>query len=511
MSEGSGLAIGEGLLARNTLWNLLGRGVPLLAALACIPVLTRGMGEPAFGVLALVWALLSYLSELGFGRAVTKFAAVDREGARPGSLSGVVWTTAAFQAALGAVAGAVVWLAAPPLAERVVQVPAALAAGTRDAFRLCGLAAPILMVPPAFRGALEARQRFGLVNAVRLPAGLANFVLPVAAVIAGWSLEGVVALMVGGRALVVAAYGALAVGVLPELRRPRWITRGSGARRILSFGGWASVSTVVSPVLVYVDRFLLGALSPVRAVAFYTPPFELSHRLLILPANFAATFFPAASTLEGEGETGELRRLSARGVTFTVLAVGLPAVLLAGGASDILRLWLGPEYAAEGAAALTILAFGVVANAAAYVPLSVLQGVERPDLPAKFHLAELPVYLLLAWGLISRWGVPGAAAAWTVRVTVDAGLLFWACGWAGGVRWADYRRHGILGAAALVAGAGALAALAVPLLPSLWLRAGLLATILAAAAHGAWHHVLGAEDRRRLLSFIRHAIRAPRT
>jgi Na+-driven multidrug efflux pump len=48
----------------------------------------------------------------------------------------------------------------------------------------------------------------------------------------------------------------------------------------------------------------------------------------------------------------------------------------------------------------------------------------RPDINAKFHMMELVLHVPLAWWLITNYGVTGAAIAWTVRVTIDATLLF---------------------------------------------------------------------------------------
>ncbi|MGH7445538.1 MAG: hypothetical protein ACREKM_11700, partial [Longimicrobiales bacterium] len=53
------------LVARNALFNLAGLGVPLIIAFLALPVLIRGLGTAGFGVLAIVWMLLTYLSELG--------------------------------------------------------------------------------------------------------------------------------------------------------------------------------------------------------------------------------------------------------------------------------------------------------------------------------------------------------------------------------------------------------------------------------------------------------------
>ena len=64
-------------LARNTIWNMVGQGAPLLVALFAIPLLIKGMGTDRFGVLTLAWAVVGYFSlfDLGLGRALTKLVA----------------------------------------------------------------------------------------------------------------------------------------------------------------------------------------------------------------------------------------------------------------------------------------------------------------------------------------------------------------------------------------------------------------------------------------------------
>jgi len=79
---------------------------------------------------------------------------------------------------------------------------------------------------------------------------------------------------------------------------------------------------------------------------------------------------------------------------------------------------------AESSLVFQILAWGVLINSLAQIPLALLQGMERPDLPAKFHLGEVPFYVAAAWLLVHLWGIKGAALAWTLRVALDALLLF---------------------------------------------------------------------------------------
>jgi Na+-driven multidrug efflux pump len=89
-------------------------------------------------------------------------------------------------------------------------------------------------------------------------------------------------------------------------------------------------------------------------------------------------------------------------------------------ATPLLSAWLGDGFHPEAALALQLLAPGVVANATAHVPFVVLLGANRPEVPAIFHLIQLPITVAVTWFLVSGWGVPGAALAWTARATLDA-------------------------------------------------------------------------------------------
>src|SRR5882762_6152548 len=65
------------VLVRNTVFNLTGQSIPLVAALFAIPLLIRGLGTDRFGVVTLAWILIGYFSvfDLGFGRALTQVVA----------------------------------------------------------------------------------------------------------------------------------------------------------------------------------------------------------------------------------------------------------------------------------------------------------------------------------------------------------------------------------------------------------------------------------------------------
>jgi O-antigen/teichoic acid export membrane protein len=99
-------------------------------------------------------------------------------------------------------------------------------------------------------------------------------------------------------------------------------------------------------------------------------------------------------------------------------------LLLAVFAPDVLRLWLGQDFAARSAPALRLLSLGVLINGLSHIPCGYLQASGRPDVPAKFHLVEIALHVPLTIFLVQRYGITGAALAWTLRVSVDSALLF---------------------------------------------------------------------------------------
>jgi O-antigen/teichoic acid export membrane protein len=99
-------------------------------------------------------------------------------------------------------------------------------------------------------------------------------------------------------------------------------------------------------------------------------------------------------------------------------------LIIIAGSRTGLRLWLGPAFAEHSTVVLQVIAAGVLVNSIAHVPFSMIQGVGRPDLTAKMHLAEVVPYVGLLWLLIARFGIVGAAIAWTARCTIDSAILF---------------------------------------------------------------------------------------
>jgi O-antigen/teichoic acid export membrane protein len=228
------------------------------------------------------------------------------------------------------------------------------------------------------------------------------------------------------------------------------------------------------------------------AVAFYVTPFEMVTKIGVVPSALVAVLFPAFSASLASDPRAAVALLD-RALRFVFIAI-FPAVLLVVVLAEPgLGIWLGPDFAEHSTRVLQFLAAGVLVNGMAQVPFAFIQGAGRPDLTAKLHFAELPVYLVLLWWGVSRFGIVGAAVVWMLRTGVDAAALAWMTRVVVEPRFRARPLSLGLAAAAAVLLAGAF-------VDGTWGRVVFLSIALAAFLLVAWRHLLDAGERAALRS-----------
>lgn len=406
---------------------MLGLGLPLVVAIVAIPALIHSLGDEKFGILTLIWAVVSYfgLFDFGLGRAVTQQVAVAVAAKDESRTRDIVGTSSLLMLGLGIFAGIVMAAAAPFLSRQF--------AGSGDvgevmrAFFWMALAMPAVVLTSGYRGILEAMGRFGLINAIRFPMGVFTFAGPLVVVWAGDTrLDIISAVLCLGRILACVVHGWYAVRSVPGNAAHGHVQRAL-IKPLLSLGGWISVSNIVSPLMSYIDRFALGFMVSAAAVAYYATPQELILRVGIIPTAVAAVLFPLfAAGKNGTDRSGDKAHI--RRYSLVILAMLLPLTLiLFFFAHPLLAWWISPEFAANSASMLQIMSIASLASGLAQVPFAMLQGRGRADITAKLHLAEFPLYLALLSLLIMHYGATGAAWAWLIRIAADMAAMYYFC------------------------------------------------------------------------------------
>lgn len=492
-------AVRSHILLRNVVLNILGQLLPLAVTVATIPAVIRGLGVERFGILALAGILAGYLQifDLGLSRAVTK--AVSEALGRDESLRVTRIAHTAFMAEgfLGVAAGLVLAAAASVLVESILHIPDDLRNETLRSLRILSLSLPPLLVASSLRAVLEAAQRFDLVNAVSAPVAIVGAMIPLLGIHLGLDLAGIVALQVLLSAIVLVIYAALVISTFPSLRGfPGFAW--SEFSDLMAFGGWITLANAVGPFLLYTDRFLIGALLTVADVAYYSAPFQVISRLWVIPTGLAMTLFPAFAMYRSRPHR-DLHELYFRSIKYLLLQAGPVILVLVVFAGDILRIWLGVEFARNGELAFQILLLGAFVGLLAPVPGVLLQSIGRPDIISKLYVLYLPFNMVIAWVMIRHLGLVGAALSFALRTALDALLLFVISMRTLRLSWSALHEHRLWRAIGLAIGSGILLWL-LSRTPSPAARMGLAATWTIGLSIAAWRYALDSVDRRTIVT-----------
>jgi O-antigen/teichoic acid export membrane protein len=409
-------------LRKNTVWNLLGSGLPLVVAVLCIPYCLNRLGDEAFGVLTLIWALIGYFSlfDLGVGRALTYEISRLHANDQREQISAVLRAGLLLTFLAGFVGAVVMYLIAPSLANDWLKISPQLAPDAQQAFELAAWGVLLTTVGSGLRGTQEGLEQFKIVNANKAALGVATFSLPALSIyLHGSSLYFVVMYLVAARALMLLIN-------LYQLRGFWFIRRVPVSRThiqsLYSFGIWVTISGIIGPLMVYGDRFFVSIAIGASLLPLYAIPQEGLQRLLLIPGAFCSALLPRLASVSAL-EKKSLYAKSFKHVALIMFGFCLGAALLA---YPVLAIWINPEFASQSLVIVCILALGIWINSMALVPFTFLHANGATKLTAIFHLIELGLYILVLYYFVQMWGLVGAALTWVLRITLDLVLLQWA-------------------------------------------------------------------------------------
>jgi O-antigen/teichoic acid export membrane protein len=410
-------------IKKNTLWNLFGSAAPMLIGLAAIPYIYKQIGIERIGVLTIVWALIGYFSifDFGLGRAITQRIAslTLRQSKRQKTTTA---TTGVFLTLLigifGGLAGFVAiefagvsWLNAARNFDQEIYFSLLLAC----------LAIPATTATAGLRGILEGEQRFKAINLLKLFLGLSNFLGPIASIaLFGPRLDYIVGSLVLARYTILIGHYFIVKSIFSNTRYDLSLEE---SQHLLQFGGWMTLSNIISPLMVVADRFLIANVLGAAVVAYYTIPADFIIRLLVLPAAITTTLFPVFSKNISEKNYSNSNALYKKSMQIVFLMMGTIASCIVIGADFGIEIWLGSEFAEKSAAVASVLAVGLLFNSMAQIPHAYIQASGDARSTALIHVFESVLYIPALFLLMQIHGILGAAIAWMLRALLDLVLL----------------------------------------------------------------------------------------
>ncbi|BDS21606.1 putative O-antigen transporter [Enterobacter roggenkampii] len=399
-------------IIKNSIWNLVGYVIPSLVAIPALGYMAHKLGPELFGIYTIAIAVVGYagIFDMGLTRAITREIAIYRNNSA--ERKKIIASATVFLLALSTLGGCLVLIFSASIVH-FLNITAADFVDINNSFKLLALTIPIFLLNQLWIAILEGDEKFKAVNIQKsfsstfiagMPALFVIFDGTLLSAIAGLLISRIISLLI--------AFLLVRNEIVQSGMRLDLVT----FKRLIFFGGWITVSNIISPAMVYFDRFIISNMLGARHVAYYSGPSEAIARLGILPAAVGRAIFPKLSCA---GHKDELKRNMT--VSWLLMfAVCAPVVIIGiVFAENILHLWLGTSYAAHSKNILIILLVGFLFNALAQVPFTAIQSAGKAKITALLHCVEIIPYFVMLYFFVQHYGLIGVAFAWSIRVIVD--------------------------------------------------------------------------------------------
>lgn len=414
-------------LAINTTWNLVGSLFPIIIGLCSIPLLLNKLGLERFGILSMIWVIIGYFSifDFGIGRALT-YEVSKAKKQDLGSISyeklnsGIKFTFFA-----GVIGGLVLIFLSHPISHKWLDVSKGLKQEFKYSLIVSGLALPFVTTTSGVKGIIEGLEDFKLINIIKVIMGVTNFLFPLfVSLLFGPNLFLITISLFISRVISQIIHIIFLARKSFNLKKLFTIKSSNSFERfdILRFGFWMTLSNIVSPLMINSDRFVISHFLGADEVSYYSVPFDLVIRALVIPAAFSATLFPRFNSEIVNNPNNALKIYSKSLFRMTLISILLFIVLTLVSFYG-LKIWISDSFSKESTLIMFILSFGIFFNSMAQIPYTFLQSLGKVKLTAIIHIFEFFGYSIILIFLVHRFGIIGAAWSFVLRVFIDFLLL----------------------------------------------------------------------------------------
>ena len=398
--------------------------------MVAIPHLIASIGNERFGLLSLAWAMMSYAGvlDLGIGRALTQMVSRLRGQKMTYEIPIALATAARITMTAGLIGSVAIVLFSWSDGAKFIKAEHIPLSEIHYSILLLAIALPAQAMSATYRGMNEAYLNFRGISILRVVLGTINFAGPLVISFFSTNLAWLIASLVASRVGSLLIFRRLAFDCLvknePDYTPESLIYSPATAKMLFSFGGWVTVSSIISPMMVQMDRFLIASMISAAAVTVYVVPYELVAQSLVLVSAISSVIFPTLTRLMQERPREWLPYFQTwlfrvGGMMFLVTS---SLIFLM---PYILKIWLKGHFDPTSVMVGQILCLGIFSNSLGSMYYALLHAKGKAHVTAKIHMFELPLYLTFLYFALKEFGVVGAAIAWSSRITLDMLLLTW--------------------------------------------------------------------------------------
>jgi O-antigen/teichoic acid export membrane protein len=277
------------------------------------------------------------------------------------------------------------------------------------------MAIALMVVPPS--AVLRGLQRYDLHNTIIVVNSIVEGAAVAGVLLAGFRVVGMLVAMIVVNGLTGLATIVLVKRIAGDIPLGVRGAHRTAFRRIVSFSSSMFAIQLGSRMYNKSDEFVIAAAYALSGVTPYALARKIAELCEMVAAQFAGVLLPFASELDASDDRIALRKLYVT-ASRVALATVVPIAAIAGvTGSDILRLWVGPEYARY-SILIVMLAAAAVLMTSQRPAVEVLMGMAQHRIVAITSVIAGVCNIVVSIVLLRRFGLVGVALGTLVPTAV---------------------------------------------------------------------------------------------
>ncbi len=389
--------------------------LPALIGLIAIPSIIHNIGIGKFGMVSIFWMIAGTLNFLDFGipKAITYH--VSKKGISDTNDIDIISSLINMLLYLGCafliitiVSGLFYYYFMGGNSENILSV------------LIVVMTVPVIIFSNSYRGILEGLEKFDRIAIIRFFVGTWMFLAPLVVSCFSSSLIIIALSLLIGRVVFLFAF-LLFTSPYYKLK-PVAIELGK-IKPLLKYAIGTSISGIISPLLSYADRFVIGYYCGSYSLGQYASSNEINQRSLILASTLTSVIFPKMAFLIENGKWSKLEKLVLTSSLCVFFIYGVWAVVAKFFGNEIISLWLKIDDVEIISQLLFIGSLAVAINSLGYTYFSLIHALGKSSYTAKVHIIEAIVYIPLLSYMTINDGLFGAAYTYLAKNTFDTLIM----------------------------------------------------------------------------------------
>ncbi|HFI1127641.1 TPA: flippase [Klebsiella variicola] len=412
----------------NVSWNLVGFIFPVVTAILVIPFIIKNIGTERFGILTLIYSVIGYMNVFDFGltRSITKQVVKYKELNKLNELASSILTGLSAIVVIILCVSFFFSLYASEITHKIFNPSTSdIEKEVRDSLYIISFCLPFVVSQSVFSGVMEAFGEFKKIATGKIPFSFLMYAVPFIVSLSSPSLISItISLCILRIVMAIFFYYMMNTTVI---RICGFSTIKSAIRmdmgiELVKFGGWVSISNIIAPVMLYIDRFFIASLIGASVVAYYTTPYEVVSKVAIVAASVCGVLFPLLvkkipSDIKYANKIYWRSFWGIFGILILPVCIGISC------AHFILSTWINEQFAEQSKVIFCLFLIGFMIHGLIQPAFTWIQSSGKPQFTAFSHVFDLVLYVIYFPVFVKHYGVVGAAYSWVLRVTISFVVL----------------------------------------------------------------------------------------